>query len=117
MAKRSQPSRLNAEERQLEEQREQLLRKQEELRVRLQRLPAVIAEQEAEQRKRRAAAAAPAISLHGGRAGGRRLRSGRTRAMQTPRREQWITQLKTFGWIIILGIIGYMLYQIIPAPN
>ena len=111
----SRAGRLSAEERLLEQQRAELLRKQQELKVRLERLPAVLAEQEAEQRKRRAAAAGPAISPYVGRAGGKRGRAARNRTMRTPRRERWITQLKTFGWLIVLGIIVYMVLQVIPT--
>jgi hypothetical protein len=110
----SKASRLSAEERQLEQQRDELLRKQQELKVRLERLPAVLAEQEAEQRKRRAAAAGPAISPYVGRSGGKRGRAERNRTRRTPRRERWITQLKTFGWLLILGVIIFMLFQVLP---
>lgn len=111
---RSKASRLSAEERQLEQQREELLRKQQELKVRLERLPAVLAEQEAEQRKRRAAAAGPAISPYVGRGSGKRGRATRNRTMRTPRREWWITLLKTYGWLLALGIMIFMLLQVLP---
>ena len=111
----SKGSRLSAEERQLEQQRNELLRKQQELKVRLERLPAVLAEQEAEQRKRRAAAAGPAISPYVGRnGGGKRARTGRNRTMRTPRREHWITLLKTYGWLLALAGIIFMLLQVLP---
>lgn len=112
----SKANRLTAEERQLEQQRAELLRKQQELKTRLERLPAVLAEQEAEQRKRRAAAAGPAISPYAmGRSGAKRGRAARNRTMRTPRRERWITQLKTFGWLIILAFIVFMLLKVIPT--
>jgi hypothetical protein len=110
----SKASRLTAEERLLEQQREALLRKQQELKVRLERLPAVLAEQEAEQRKRRAAAAGPAISPYVGRGGGKRGRAARNRTMRTPRREWWITLLKTYGWLLALAAIIFMLFQVLP---
>ncbi len=111
----SKAGRISAEERLLEQQRNELLRKQQELKVRLERLPAVLAEQEAEQRKRQAANAGPAISPYVGRSGGKRGRAPRNRTMRTPRREHWITQLKTFGWLIVLGIIAFMLFKVIPT--
>jgi|GEM_PF-2765520 hypothetical protein len=110
---RSKASRLTAEERKLEQQREELLRKEQELRVRLERLPAVLAEQEAEQRKRRAAAAGPAISPYIGRGGSKRGRPTRG-TRRTPRRERWITLLKTYGWLLALGIMIFMLLQVLP---
>jgi len=110
----SKGSRLSAEERQLEQQRAELLRKQQELKVRLERLPAVLAEQEAEQRKRRAAAAGPAISPYVGRNSGKRSRTVRNRTMRTPRRERWITLLKTYGWLLALAVIIFMLLQVLP---
>lgn len=110
----SKGSRISAEERQLEQQRSELLRKQQELKVRLERLPAVLAEQEAEQRKRRAAAAGPAISPYVGRSGGKRARAARNRTLRTPRRERWITLLKTYGWLLALAIMIFMLLQVLP---
>src|SRR5688500_4271534 len=107
----SKAGRISAEERLLEQQRNELLRKQQELKVRLERLPAVLAEQEAEQRKRQAANAGPAISPYVARSGGKRGRAPRNRTMRTPRRERWITQLKTFGWLLVLGIIVFMLLK------
>jgi hypothetical protein len=117
MAKKSgsKSSRLSAEERLLEEQRDALLRKQQELKVRLERLPAVLAEQEAEQRKRRAAAAGPAISPYVGRGGGKRSRSAKNRTLRTPSKERWITRWKTFGWLLFLAVIVFMLLRIIPT--
>jgi hypothetical protein len=111
----SKGSRISAEERQLEQQRDELLRKQQELKVRLERLPAVLAEQEAEQRKRRAAAAGPAISPYVGRNGGKRARTARNRTMRTPRRERWITLLKTYGWLLALAAIIFMLFRVLPT--
>lgn len=111
----SKAGRLSAEERLLEQQRNELLRKQQELKVRLERLPAVLAEQEAEQRKRQATNAGPAISPYVGRNGGKRGRPSRNIPRRTPRREYWLTQLTTFGWLLVLGVIIFMLFKVIPT--
>jgi hypothetical protein len=111
----SRAGRISAEERQLEQQRAELLRKQQELKVRLERLPAVLAEKESQIRKTRAAAAGPAISPYMGRTGAKRGRGARNGVRRTPRRERWITQLKTFGWLIALGIMLFMLFRVIPT--
>jgi hypothetical protein len=110
----SKAGRLTAEERQLEQMQADLLRKQEELQRRLQRLPVALAEKEDAQRKQRAKAAAPAISPTFGRNPGKRSRRP-NRSLCTPSRERWITKLKTFGWLIILGIIIFMLLKVIPT--
>lgn len=112
----SRAGRISAEERQLEQQRAELLRKQQELKVRLERLPAVLAEKEDQIRKTRAAAAGPAISPYMGRGGGKRGRGARNGIRRTPRRERWITLLKTYGWLLALGFIAFMLFRIIPTP-
>ncbi len=112
---RSKAGRLTAEEKLLEQQHAELLRKQQELTSRLERLPAVVAEQQAQKRKLRAEAAGPAISPYGSRTGGKRGRSrGRTKKV-TPFRERWVTQFKTFGWLIVLAVIIFMVLKAIPT--
>jgi septal ring factor EnvC (AmiA/AmiB activator) len=110
----SKAGRLTAEERQLEQIQEELLRKQQELKRRLERLPVALAEKEDKRRKQRAQAAGPAISPNFGRPTGKRPRRG-NRSMITPSRERWLTKLKTFGWLLILGIIVFMLLKVIPT--
>jgi len=122
MAKRpnSKASRLSAEERVLEQQRDEIVRKQQELERRLKRLPAAIEAQEEQKRelaKRRAAAAAPAISPYvsrGGRGGTRRLRA-KTRTLRTPSKERMAAKLRTLSLLIALAVIFYLLLRAVPT--
>ncbi len=106
--------RASAEERQLELAKEELVRKQRELETRLRRLPAVIEKQEEQRRlrsKQRAAAARPAISPDGTATGSR----NRSRNLRTPARQRAREKLMTLGWLLLLGIIIYMLVRAIPT--
>jgi len=109
-------ARLTAEEKLLEKQRADILRKQTELETKLRRLPAVLEAQEEMQRqrtKRRAMAAGPAISSGAGRSLTRRsqMRGGR----RTPRREASAARTKTLILILILAVIVFLVWNAIPG--
>jgi len=111
---RSKPSRLAAEEHLLEKQREDLLRKQQELEKKLVRLPAVLEAQEElkrQQARQRAAAARPPIS------DSRRMRrnKGPSRTFRTPSRQRNNAKIWTLILLAVLAIIGFMLWNIIPT--
>ncbi len=115
----SKASRLSAAERQLEREQAEIMNRQRELEARLKHIPLQLEAREEEQRaqaKRRAAAAGPAISPNFGRnATATRRGRGRNRSLRTPSRERMLAKLKTFGWLIILAIIVFMLYRVIPS--
>lgn len=115
MAKRPGPkaSRLSAEERLLEQQREEVLRRQQMLEKRLKVLPAVMEAQEEQKRelsRRRAAEGGRAISPSMGR-GTRRLRA---KTLRTPSSERWYAKAQTLLLIAILIIIGLLLWHTVP---
>lgn len=111
----SKPSRLSAEERQLEQMRADIMRQQQELEKKLKRLPVQFAEQEEQKRAqahRRAAQAGPAISSRLGRGGRGR---GKNRALRMPSRERWIAQRNTLLLILALAVIFFLLWRVIPS--
>lgn len=116
MPKPSKASRLTAEEKLLEKQRAEILRKQMELETKLRRLPAVLEAQEEMQRertKRRAKDAGPAISSGAGRTLSRRTQKRGSR--RTPRREASAAKAKALMLIFFLALIVYLLLQAIPG--
>jgi L-fucose isomerase-like protein len=111
----SKPSRIAAEERMLEQQREEIMRKTQELEHKLKVLPTVIEAQEEQRRalaKRRAASAGRAISPYTLGGGGRRTRAKGT---QTPSRQRYAAQIKTMALLIALAIIFTLLWRVVPA--
>jgi hypothetical protein len=117
MPKPSKSSRLTAEEKLLEKQRADILRKQVELETRLRKLPAVLEAQEEMQRertKRRAMAAGPAISSGAGRTLTRRSQK-RGGGRRTPRREASAARTKTLILILILAVIVFLVWNAIPG--
>ena len=105
-------SRLSAEERQLEQQRAEIMRKQQELEKRLKRLPAVLEAQEQQKRdetKRRAAMAGPAISPDMRRVGKRSVKQRRS----LPSQERRQAQFRTLLFVIILIGISLMLWRVL----
>jgi hypothetical protein len=111
----SNPSRLAAEERQLERQREEILRKAQELERKLKLLPTVMEAQEEQKRelaKRRAASAGRAISPYAMGGGGRRTRA---KSLHTPSRQRIAAQLKTAALLIALVIIFLLLWRVVPS--
>jgi hypothetical protein len=111
----SKASRLAAEERMLEQRREEILRKAQELEQKLKVLPTVIEAQEEQKRalaKRRAQSAGRAISPYAMGGGGRRTRA---RSMQTPSRLRYAAQVKTMALLIALAIIFVLLWRVVPS--
>jgi hypothetical protein len=111
----SNPSRLAAEERMLEQQREEIMRKAQELERKLKLLPTVMEAQEEQKRelaKRRAASAGRAISPYAMGGGGRRTRS---KSLHTPSRQRLAAQLKTAALLIALAIIFLLLWRVVPS--
>jgi hypothetical protein len=111
----SKASRLAAEERMLEQQREEIMRKTQELEQKLKFLPTVIEAQEEQRRvlaKRRAENAGRAISPYTMGGGGRRTRA---RGTQTPSRQRYAAQIKTMALLIALAIIFTLLWRVVPA--
>lgn len=104
--------RLTAEERRIEEQRAELLRKQRELEKRLVELPAVIEEQRkvSELRAReRAERASPPISS---------VRSRGTRRpgpRGTPGRRARIARVKALSLLVLFAIILFAVWRAIPT--
>lgn len=108
----SKGSRLSAEERLLEQQRAEILRKQQELEKRLKRLPAVLEAKEQQRRdetKRRAALAGPALSPDM-RPVGRRA-SPRRRELPSQKLRQ--VQFRTLLFVLILAGISLMLWRVL----
>jgi hypothetical protein len=111
----SKPSRLAAEERLLEQQREDILRRAQELEKKLKLLPTVMEAQEEQKRelaKRRAASAGRAISPYAMGGGGRRTHP---KSLHTPSRQRFAAQLKTAALLIALAIIFLLLWRVVPA--
>ena len=111
----SNPSRLAAEERLLEQQREEILRRAQELERKLKLLPTVMEAQEEQKRelaKRRAASAGRAISPYAMGGGGRRTRG---KSLHTPSRQRLAAQLKTAALLIALAIIFLLLWRVVPS--
>jgi hypothetical protein len=111
----SNPSRLAAEERLLEQQREEILRKAQELEKKLKLLPTVMEAQEEQKRelaKRRAASAGRAISPYAMGGSGRRTRA---KSLHTPSRQRLAAQLKTAALLIALAIIFLLLWRVVPS--
>ena len=112
----SNPSRLAAEERQLEQQREELLRRAQELERKLKLLPTVMEAQEEQKRelaKHRAASAGRAISPYAMGGSGRRTRAAKS--LHTPSRQRFAAQLKTAALLIALLIIFLLLWRVVPS--
>lgn len=116
MAKRpnSKITRISAEERQLEQQRAEVMRRQQLLEKRLKVLPAVMEAQEEQKRelsRRRAAEGGRAISPSMGRNG---RRGARSKALRMPSRERWYAKTQTLVLLVILAIIVFLLWNTIP---
>lgn len=112
----SRGNRLSAEEQNLEKQRAEILRKQQELQSKLKKLPAAIEEQQEQQRrltKIRAQAAAPAISPDVRRLAGRRRRANTPRRL--PSSQIFSAQIKTLALILVLFLILFLLWRAIPS--
>lgn len=111
----SKPSRLAAEERVLDQRREEIMRRAQELEQKLKVLPTVIEAQEEQKRalaKRRAASAGRAISPYAMGGGGRRTRA---KSMPTPSRQRYAAQVKTMALLIALAIIFVLLWRVVPS--
>jgi hypothetical protein len=109
------PSRLAAEERALEQQRDEILRKAQELEKKLKLLPTVLEaheEQKRELAKRRAASAGKAISPYNMGGGGRRTRG---KSLHTPSRQRSAARVKTAALLIALVIIFLLLWRVVPV--
>jgi len=120
MAKPNGPkrSRLSAEEQLLERQRNEIVRRQEELERRLKQLPVVLEAQEQQKRaltERRAKEAAPAISPYMGSSMRRRSRTTKGRSLRTPSRERFLVRSKTILLLFILAVIVWLLMRQIPS--
>lgn len=99
----------------MEEQRAEILRKQQELENRLKILPAVMEQQEAQKReadRRRAQSAGRAISSYAGSRGTRGGRRGKS--LRTPSRQRAAAKIKTAALVILLIIIFVMLWNAMP---
>ncbi len=116
--KGSRAGRLSAEERLLEEQRAEILRKQQELEKRLKILPAVMEQQEAQKReadRRHAASAGRAISSYPNSRSGRSARRGRN--LRTPSRQRAAAKIKTVALVVVLAVILLALWKSVPAQK
>ena len=91
----SKASRLAAEERMLEQQREEIMRRTQEL-----------------EQKLKSSSAGRAISPYTLGGGGRRTRA---RGTQTPSRQRYAAQVKTMALLIALAIIFTLLWRVVPA--
>ncbi len=114
MAKRpnSKATRLSAEERLLEQQRAEVMRRQQLLEKRLKVLPAVMEAQEEQKRelsRRRAAEGGRAISPSMGRTGQKRRK-----ALRMPSKERWYAKSQTLLLLAILAVIVFLLWNTIP---
>jgi len=108
----SRAGRLSAEERLLEEQRAEIMRKQQELEKRLKILPAVMEQQQAQKReadRRHAASAGRAISSYPNSRGARRGKS-----LRTPSRQRNAAKIKTAVLLIVLAVIFLVLWNSMP---
>ncbi|MEX1118174.1 MAG: hypothetical protein WEB60_05200 [Terrimicrobiaceae bacterium] len=106
-------SRLAAEEKLIEKQHEDLLRKQKELEARLIKLPAVIEKQKVmieEQARQRAKKAAPPISP-----GRSRARKTTKRNRGTPGRQAQVARIKAIALLAIFAVIIFLVLRAIPA--
>lgn len=106
-------SRLAAEEKLIEKQHEDLLRKQKELEARLIKLPAVIEKQKElieEQARQRAKKAAPPISP-----GRSRARKTTKRTRGTPGRQAQVARVKAIALLAIFAVIIFLVLRAIPA--
>lgn len=112
----SRSTKLSAEERRLQREQQELLRREEELQRELRTLPARIEERKVRERqyaKLRAEAAAPAISLGGGRS----TRGSRPahREKRLRGRELQNARIKFLVLCLILASLVIMLWRAIPA--
>lgn len=99
----------------MEEQRAEILRKQQELEKRLKILPVVMEQQEAQKReadRRHAASAGRAISSYAGSRNGRTARRGKT--LRTPSSQRAAAKIKTAALVVVLIIIFVMLWNAMP---
>jgi len=109
-------SRISAEERLLEKQRDDLMRRAQELEKKLKHIPLVMERQEQQQReatKRRAADAGPSISPYMG----RRSRSRKSKSYRMPSRERFVAKLWTVALLLTFALIIFMLFQALPKPT
>lgn len=100
----------------MEEQRAEILRKQQELEKRLKILPAVMEQQQAQKReadRRHAASAGRAISSYPNSSRG--ARRGRGKNLRTPSRQRSAAKIKTVALIIVLAVIFIILWKNIPS--
>jgi hypothetical protein len=99
----------------LEQRREEILRRAQELEQKLKILPSVMEAQEQQKRalaKHRAQSAGKVISPYAMGGGGRRTRA---RSMHTPSRQRYIAQVKTMALLIALAIIFVLLWRVVPS--
>lgn len=108
----SKASRLTADERLLEQRHAEILRKQKELEKRLIHIPVQLAEQKEKKRKQAHQRAKDAGRTISSRPGGKRLPL-RTRHM--PSRQTWVAKRNTMILLIALGIIFFLLWNVIPT--
>lgn len=111
----SRGSRLKAEEQQLEKQREELMRKQQELERHLKKLPSVVEAREQKQRqltRHRALVAAPAISPDIRPLGRRTRRNGPRRL---PSSQLFQAQIKAIILLAIFIFVFILLWRSIPT--
>ena len=108
----SKASRLSADERRLEQLHAETLQKQKELEKKLKRLPVQLAEQKEEKRKQAHQRAKDAGRTISSRPGGKRHRL-QTRNM--PSRQTWVAKRNTLILLLALGIIVFLLWNVIPT--
>jgi hypothetical protein len=110
----SKGSRISAEERLLEKQRDDLMRRAQELEKKLKHIPLVMERQEQQQReatKRRALDAGPSISPYMG----RRSRSRKSKSFRMPSRERYFAKIQTVALLVVFAIIVFMLFKVLPT--
>lgn len=108
----SKESRLTADERLLAQRHAENLQKQKELKKRLERLPAQLAEQKEEKRKQAHQRAKDAGRTISSRPGSKRLRV-QTRHM--PSQKARVAKRNTLILLLALGIIVFLLWNVIPT--
>src|SRR4051812_42116206 len=106
-------SRISAEERLLEKQRDDLMRRAQELEKKLKHIPLVMERQEQQQReatKKRAVDAGPSISPYMG----RRSRSRKSKSYRMPSKERFNAKIQTLALVLLFALIVFMLLRVLP---
>lgn len=108
----SSASRLSADERRLEKLHAETLQKQRELEKKLERLPVKLAAQKEARRKQAHQRAKDAGRTISSQPRAKRLRA---RTRQMPSRQTWVEKRNTLILLLVLGMILFLLWSVIPT--